>query len=322
MIDIGTSSAISAYSGNIDSVYSSPKISPMKDKQENSDEKKSVGPSYPGEIKDEAIISDQAKEMLAAEETDNQNNLNNKDNKDLNAQEQPEIQGTAKNSDSEESDSTKDVANAAKEELPPEEKQEVAKLKARDTEVKAHEQAHIAAASGINASAPSYEYQTGPDGKKYAVGGEVNISFTEGGDPASDIAKAEAMKAAALAPAQPSSQDLSVARNADRMISEFREEQAQQKTEEAKDTEKTKEKTTDEGITKPVADEKTADSSKTKPADTSGQIADNTKIADDNKIANESPLEASKPLDKTQVGETGNAQSNAMPISNLLGIKI
>ena len=42
-------------------------------------------------------------------------------------------------------------------------------LKATDTEVKAHENAHKAAAGGLRTSAPNYEYETGPDGKKYAV---------------------------------------------------------------------------------------------------------------------------------------------------------
>ncbi|MCA8932648.1 MAG: hypothetical protein KDA49_09290, partial [Rhodospirillaceae bacterium] len=58
--------------------------------------------------------------------------------------------------------------------LTEEEQAEVDALKERDAEVRRHEQAH-AAAGGAYAGQPTYEYQTGPDGNRYAVGGEVNI---------------------------------------------------------------------------------------------------------------------------------------------------
>ena len=91
----------------------------------------------------------------------------------------------------------------------------VAKLKARDAEVRQHEQAH-AAVGGQYAVSPTYTYQTGPDGQRYAIGGAVSIDVAAiDGDPAATIAKMEIVKAAALAPAEPSSADRQVAALAD-----------------------------------------------------------------------------------------------------------
>ncbi|WP_298842682.1 putative metalloprotease CJM1_0395 family protein [uncultured Roseobacter sp.] len=88
-------------------------------------------------------------------------------------------------------------------------------MKARDSEVRRHEQAH-AAVGGSYASAPSYTYQVGPDGKRYAVGGEVQIDVSPvPDDPAATMTKMEVVKAAALAPAEPSSADRKVAAMAD-----------------------------------------------------------------------------------------------------------
>lgn len=98
-------------------------------------------------------------------------------------------------------------------ELSDEERQKVDELKARDTEVRAHEQAH-AAVGGKYAGAPSYEYETGPDGKRYAVGGEVSIDVSEEKEPQDTIDKMQVVRAAALAPAEPSAQDLKVAAEA------------------------------------------------------------------------------------------------------------
>lgn len=100
------------------------------------------------------------------------------------------------------------------------EQREIAELKKRDAEVKAHEQAH-AAVGGQLAGSPSYSYQTGPDGQKYAVGGEVNIDLAEvPGDPQATIIKMQQVKAAALAPADPSGADQQIAAEAGRRIVE------------------------------------------------------------------------------------------------------
>lgn len=94
------------------------------------------------------------------------------------------------------------------------EQQEVRELAARDREVRAHEQAH-ANVGGRYAGSPSYTYQRGPDGRQYAVGGEVSISTSPiPGDPEATIDKAQIVRRAALAPAEPSAQDRRVAAEA------------------------------------------------------------------------------------------------------------
>lgn len=114
--------------------------------------------------------------------------------------------------------------NQPKEELTTQEKQELAKLKITDAEVKRHENAHKAMAAGLQTSGPNYEYETGPDGKKYAVAGDVNISYQKSSDPEVNLKNAQKLKAAALAPADPSAQDRSVARKADMEIAKAKQE--------------------------------------------------------------------------------------------------
>ena len=92
-------------------------------------------------------------------------------------------------------------------------KLQLTKLKARDTEVRAHEAAHKAAGGALAGSA-SFTYERGPDGKMYAIGGEVPINFSEGSTQQETIANARIIKAAALAPANPSPQDYAVANSA------------------------------------------------------------------------------------------------------------
>jgi hypothetical protein len=102
-------------------------------------------------------------------------------------------------------------------------------LKVRDQVVRAHEAAHIAAGSGIVLGGATYSYQRGPDGVQYAVGGEVSIDTSKvAGDPNATLQKAQQIQAAALAPAQPSSQDRNVAAKAAQMAVEARAEIAQQ----------------------------------------------------------------------------------------------
>lgn len=102
--------------------------------------------------------------------------------------------------------------------LSPEEEQVVSELKTRDLEVKAHEMAH-ASVGGSTTGSPSYSYEVGPDGKKYAVSGEVSVDLSRvAGDPQATIAKMQKVHAAALAPANPSAQDTRVAANATQII--------------------------------------------------------------------------------------------------------
>lgn len=91
-------------------------------------------------------------------------------------------------------------------------------LKQRDREVRTHELAH-ASTGGSLTGPPSYTFQVGPDGNKYAVGGEVSVDLTPvAGDPQATIVKMKKVHAAALAPANPSSQDIKVAAGATQQI--------------------------------------------------------------------------------------------------------
>jgi hypothetical protein len=108
----------------------------------------------------------------------------------------------------------------APQKLTSEEKKEVSRLKQLDTEVKRHEEAHYRAAGPHALSPPSYDYAKGPDGKRYRVGGEVQIDTSKEPDPEATIEKAEIVKRAALAPVDPSAQDRRIAALADRMIQE------------------------------------------------------------------------------------------------------
>jgi len=98
----------------------------------------------------------------------------------------------------------------------------IGELQSRDRAVHSHEMAHMAAGAGLVTRSASYTYQTGPDGQRYAVGGEVGIDVSPGRTPQESLAKAERIRAAALAPADPSAQDLQVAASAAQMAMEAR----------------------------------------------------------------------------------------------------
>jgi hypothetical protein len=117
------------------------------------------------------------------------------------------------------------AATTAGEELSDEDQERVEELEARDRAVRDHEAAHLAAAGSYASGGASFEYETGPDGKRYAVGGEVEIDTSPvEGDPAATISKMETVRAAALAPAEPSAQDRSVAAQAAAAAAEARRE--------------------------------------------------------------------------------------------------
>ena len=97
----------------------------------------------------------------------------------------------------------------------PEEQKEIEKLQARDREVRAHEQAHKATAGQFARGAATFEYETGPDGRRYASGGEVSIDTSVvPDDPEATVQKMRTIQRAALAPSEPSSQDQKVAAEA------------------------------------------------------------------------------------------------------------
>lgn len=98
------------------------------------------------------------------------------------------------------------------------------KLEARDRKVRQDEAAHVAVADQF-AGAPTYTCQRGPDGKACAIGGEVSLDIAEvAGVLEATLQKAETIRVAALAPAQPSGQDRKVAARAAGMATEARQE--------------------------------------------------------------------------------------------------
>lgn len=123
-----------------------------------------------------------------------------------------------------------------------EQRREIIQLAARDREVRAHEQAHMAV-GGQYAGAATYQFERGPDGINYAIGGEVPISSGAESTPQATIRKAQIVRRAALAPADPSPQDRQVAAQASKMEASARKELAEQNRQEALDA---AEKETDE----------------------------------------------------------------------------
>lgn len=144
------------------------------------------------------------------------------------------------------------------------EQQEIRELAARDREVRSHEQAH-AAVGGKYAGSPVYEFVRGPDGVSYAVGGEVSIDTSPiPGDPEATIAKAQQIRRAANAPAEPSPQDRRVAAEASLMEADARAELRQERVIES---ERAREEKADR------AEEKKAEAARKEKDDEAQQVA-------------------------------------------------
>ncbi|WP_287817450.1 putative metalloprotease CJM1_0395 family protein [Idiomarina sp.] len=144
-----------------------------------------------------------------------------------------------------------DEAEKNQQRLSEEEIEKVDELKSRDQEVRVHEQAH-AAVGGQYASSPSYEYERGPDGKSYAVGGEVQIDVSPvNGDPQATIQKMQVVRRAAMAPAQPSPADRAIASEATNKATQARAELAQMQIESGQGGEEGEEPNPDISINAP-----------------------------------------------------------------------
>ncbi|WP_165672490.1 putative metalloprotease CJM1_0395 family protein [Metapseudomonas otitidis] len=124
-------------------------------------------------------------------------------------------------------------SSRASTELTQEERERVSELISIDRKVRAHEQAH-ASVGGRYASAPRYDFERGPDGLAYAVGGEVRIdSSPVANDPEATLIKMDIVQRAALAPVDPSAEDRQVAARAAGYAAEARVELARLRLEEA-----------------------------------------------------------------------------------------
>jgi hypothetical protein len=136
----------------------------------------------------------------------------------------------------------------------------LAELKKRDRVVRAHEQAHMAAAAGLVRRGMSLSYQKGPDGRRYAVAGEVQIDASKESTPSETIVKMKKVRAAALAPVDPSSQDRRVAAGAMAKMSQARMELQIEQMEKAEEQRK-------------VPDEKTSAADDSRKIDTTANVS-------------------------------------------------
>ncbi len=121
-------------------------------------------------------------------------------------------------------------------ELGPEQKRKIAQLKKQDQEVKEHERAHLAAGGGLVRGGASYTYTRGPDGRMYAVSGEVQIDVSPEQTPEATIRKMEQVRRAALAPKDPSPTDRAVAARAAQIEARARMEKRRQDSGEHRQT--------------------------------------------------------------------------------------
>lgn len=119
---------------------------------------------------------------------------------------------------------------SSKNELSQEQMRIVQELKQRDQEVRAHEQAHTAVGGAYVIGGAAYTYQVGPDGKRYATGGEVSIDTSEvPNNPEATIQKMAQVRRAAMAPKDPSAADRRVAAVASKKEAEARKEIQEEK---------------------------------------------------------------------------------------------
>jgi hypothetical protein len=251
-------------------------------------------------------ISERSRQLLAAD-TENAvaPNSATHDAKAQNAAAPNTIQEeNADATETEDSSKTKDAAEDPPQ-LTQEEQEQVNELKDRDREVRAHEQAHLAAAGGYARGGPSYEYQRGPDGQRYAVGGHVNIDTAPvPNDPEATIRKAQTVRNAANAPAEPSSQDRSVAAQASRLESQARQEISAQRREESNG-----------GLENKNNDQTSAPEETTSPATDTASSASTTPATDATTAATGTPTQAAPVAStaNTVLSQTTGASTQTAP---------
>ncbi len=114
----------------------------------------------------------------------------------------------------------------------PEVQRQIQQLVTIENKVIAHEQAHMAAGGQFTGGA-SFSYTVGPDGRRYISGGEVSISIPSSDDPEEQLRLLERVRQTALAPANPSPQDVSVASSAASQMGKVNSEISLKRAEEA-----------------------------------------------------------------------------------------
>ena len=190
-------------------------------------------------------------------------------------------------------------------------------LKARDREVRVHEAAH-ASVGGRYAGSASFQFTRGPDGRNYATGGEVSISVSEvAGDPQATIEKARVIRAAALAPAEPSVQDRRVAAEAAQLEltarSEMQSMQAEETQKEKAERAEKQSPETEEAVEDAAAEEPVVVSPPTVSVQSSDDPESNSEA--DSESQEGQPANAREELEKILLGSQGLLQQ-----ANQLGL--
>ncbi|WP_445781515.1 putative metalloprotease CJM1_0395 family protein [Shewanella baltica] len=168
------------------------------------------------QVEDPAIASnpDDRQQALAAVFTKNDNQLEKQAQEEASQKQQAAAEQAKQQQSQAQAQQAQEQVKQAQEKAQTQQQQQVDSLKARDSEVKAHEHAH-ATVGGQYAQSPSFKYEKGADGQRYATDGEVQIDVSAvGGDPLATINKMKQVYAAAMAPVDPSSADIRVAAEA------------------------------------------------------------------------------------------------------------
>lgn len=168
------------------------------------------------QVEDPAIASnpDDRQQALADVFTKNDNQLEKQAQEEASQKQQAAAEQAKQQQSQAQAQQAQEQAKQAQEKAQTQQQQQVDSLKARDSEVKAHEHAH-ATVGGQYAQSPSFKYEKGADGQRYATDGEVQIDVSAvGGDPLATINKMKQVYAAAMAPVDPSSADIRVAAEA------------------------------------------------------------------------------------------------------------
>ena len=176
-----------------------------------SDKERGRTPAQNNESIDFASLKEKAElaNNAISEQNKEQNKEQNSDQKASQDKQQESDNGTDAASNQENIDNHAEELQQAR---------EISELQRRDQEVRSHELAH-ASVGGAFTGSPNYSFETGPNGKKYAVAGEVSVDLSSiQGDPKATIEKMQKVHAAALAPAHPSVQDTRVAASAAQII--------------------------------------------------------------------------------------------------------
>ena len=195
------------------------------------------------------------------------------------------------------------------------EQRQVQQLAERDREVKAHEQAHQAV-GGQYAGAMSLTYERGPDGKNYAIGGEVPIDTGKiANDPQATLDKAETIRRAALAPAEPSSQDRRVASQAIQIGLEARAEIQQQQLQQQQEALTSEDVNEEQTETDDLRDEERLEAEQKAQQEQQAQESTNSVIADLQDLNEQMARIQAQLVEASQIDDKINSKVNLLDVT-------